>query len=354
MIDVREATPEDNDALIELQRKCPQGTSLVLVMERSPDYFARPHSFEDGHTYVATAAGDIVGVVEFAVRELDVRGVPVKALYEFSLGVDPLSRRKGVATALHGAVEEYARQNGVDLIHLNIIEGNEPSMRLAGSLGFKRAGAFKIYLMMVYEERGLNPGSRVRRAEVEDLEAVSALINETYRGYDFFKPYTWSSLMDYVERLPGFSLDDLYVIEDERGIRACLGYWEYDRVLQFIVEGLTLRHKALATLMGVLGVFMNVPRIPALGEKVSQVFLTPIAYRDALSLGELIKFANNRALGSGVHYLSGATDVDGPLSKVYSSFRHTDTVGHVYVKSVDSTLEAPKREGPLFVDMTDI
>ena len=44
--------------------------------------------------------------------------------------------------ALHGAVEEYARQNGVDLIHLNILEGNESSMRLAGSLGFKRVREF--------------------------------------------------------------------------------------------------------------------------------------------------------------------------------------------------------------------
>ena len=353
MIEIREATPEDNDALIDLQGRCPQGSDLVMVMDRRPDYFARSKPFEEGHVYVATVAGDIVGVVEFGVRELLVGGVPCRSLYEFGMAVDPLYRRKGIATAIHGAVEEYALRNNVDLLHINIVEGNEASYGLFEKLGFSRFGEFKMNLMMVYEERGLDPGFEVRQAEVTDLEDIAAMVNDTHRGYEFFTPYTWESLMGYIERLPGFTLEDIVLAEDPRGIVACLGCWSYDGVLQFIIERMALRHKALSLFLRAAGAFAKMPRMPPVGSKVSQVFLTPVAFRDPEALKELIKHANNEALGRGVDYLCASADPDGPLASVYSGFRHTDAVGHLFVKPMRETA-VPKRRGPLFVDMTDV
>ena len=43
---IREAIPEDNDKLEELQSKCPQGTNLIVSVVNTPDFFGRAKAYE--------------------------------------------------------------------------------------------------------------------------------------------------------------------------------------------------------------------------------------------------------------------------------------------------------------------
>jgi len=45
MIKIREANEEDIGVLIEIERKCPMGTGLVLGHDSSSDYFANYRAF---------------------------------------------------------------------------------------------------------------------------------------------------------------------------------------------------------------------------------------------------------------------------------------------------------------------
>jgi hypothetical protein len=47
LIEIRKATEKDNQALNELQTKCPSGTSIVMNVDSSPDFFARSKPFKD-------------------------------------------------------------------------------------------------------------------------------------------------------------------------------------------------------------------------------------------------------------------------------------------------------------------
>jgi hypothetical protein len=52
-MNIREAVPEDNGELQELQAKCPQGTTLVASTVNTPDFFARAKAYESHKVFVA-------------------------------------------------------------------------------------------------------------------------------------------------------------------------------------------------------------------------------------------------------------------------------------------------------------
>jgi GNAT superfamily N-acetyltransferase len=112
------------------------GTSLVLGVDSSPDYFARSRPFRDWHVFVAVENDIIVGSAAFAVNDTYVEGTQIKTAYEHGFIVDPLHRRKGIAEKLQGHIEDTALENDVDLLYLNIIEDNIPSIRLFSKTGF--------------------------------------------------------------------------------------------------------------------------------------------------------------------------------------------------------------------------
>jgi len=189
MIRIREANEEDNGVLIELERKCPMGTNLVLSHDSSPDYFARSRPFKDWHVLVATENNRIVGSVGYAIRDAYVSGRPCKTAYEYGFMVDPQHRRKGIATQLQKRVERLALQKNVDLLHLNVTEENVPSMNLLSKMGFKLIKHCTVFSLMVYKKQKLVEEVTVRSMEKTDIEKVVSMINDMYHDYGFFRPF---------------------------------------------------------------------------------------------------------------------------------------------------------------------
>ncbi|MEE8181974.1 MAG: hypothetical protein V3T87_01525, partial [Candidatus Thorarchaeota archaeon] len=74
MIEIRNAVEEDNSALIELQKKCPMGRSLILQFDSSPSYFNRSKHQTENHIIIAVEEGNIVGSASCAFMEKRVNG----------------------------------------------------------------------------------------------------------------------------------------------------------------------------------------------------------------------------------------------------------------------------------------
>ncbi len=159
---IKEATEGDNQALIELQKKCPMGTNFILGVDSSPDYFARSRPFKDWHVLVATEKGTILGSCAFAVRKTCVGDKQVKTAYEYGLMVNHLHRRKGIAEKLQRHVEQIAVDTGVDLLHLNIIEDNLPSANLASKMGFENVKDCTTFSLMPYKKQKTNKEETIR------------------------------------------------------------------------------------------------------------------------------------------------------------------------------------------------
>ena len=353
-IKVRKAVKEDNDDLIELGRKCPMGTNLVLGADSSPDYFARSKPFVDWHVLVAIENGKIIGSAGCAIRDTFVQGRPCRTAYEYGFMVDPQHRRKGIAVKLQKHIERLTLQKDVDLLHLLVTEGNVPSMNLFSKMGFKLIKDCATFSLMVYKRQKLVREVVIRNMEKTDIEKVVSIVNEMYHDYSFFNPFQTEDFVEYVKRIPYFDFHNILVFYNGDDVKACLGYWDYNKIMKFIVQRFNWRMKALSFVMRIMGLFTRMPSIPKLGEPLMAYNLTTLAYKDTESLAEIVRHIINTALENRIKFLYIPVDLESPIAAILSGFRHTTIKAHFFVKPLKQDEFLRLKESKLYIDIVDI
>ena len=352
---IREATERDNDALNELQKKCPAGTSLVLGVDSSPDYFARSRPFRDWHVFVASENDIIVGSAAFAVSDTYVEGRKIKTAYEYGFVVDPLHRRKGIAEKLQGHIEHIGLENDVDLLHLDIIEDNIPSISLFSKMGFEKVKDCMTISLMPYKRQRITAEGNIRSMEEADVDDVTGLINEMYRGYDFFVPFQPKDFGEYLGRIPHFDFRNILVLEDNGMLEACLGVWEYDKVRKYIVEKLNWKLSLQTYLIRLIGLFTRMPYIPKPGEPLLSYNLATVAYKRPESMTELLKKTVNIALENKINFIHVTIDPSCPMATVLSQFRfQTRMKLHVLTKPLKQERFPHSRERKIYFDVAEM
>ncbi len=354
MTKIREAIEGDNDALNELQKKCPMGTSLVLGVDSSPDYFARSRPFKDWRVLVAVENDTIVGSAACALSDTYVEGRQFKTAYEYGFIVDSLHRRKGIAEKLQRHIEQIAHDNNIDLLHLDITEDNVPSIGFFSKMGFEKVKDCMIFSLMPYKRQRIVRETSIRSMKECDVDEVANLINEMYHDYSFFAPFQPKDFLEYVRRMPSFDFHNILVLEDNEEIEACLGYWDYNKVRKYIVQKLNLRLKAQTFLIGLIGLFTKMPHIPKPGEPLLSYNLTTMAYRNPEGMMELMKNVVNIALENKINFIHAPVDPKSPIAAVLSQFRHTKVKLHFFTKCLRQTRFPDLRERKLYIDITEM
>ena len=353
-IGIREAEPGDNEVLLALQLRCPQGTELVFQFDRSPDFFARSMPYERGWTFVAEERGLIVGSIECALREAYVGGVLCRAMYVFGIMVDPEHRRKGIASMLQVEVDGVADRLDADLMYAFIVEENVPSLRMVEKMGYLPWKNVRQNLLVAYKEVEVaSPGS-IRPLRMDDVPEVVELINGIYGDHDFYLPFTVESFLGYVERMPHYGVEDILVYEDEGKITAVLGSWEYYRILAPRVIKYNFRMRVQMLMLRVMGLFTDVPKMPGFGEKSLQCILTPLAYRDMESCRELLRHVNNLAIREGVHFVTLICEVGSPQEELMGGYRHTTVTVHQMVKPLKGQVYDSPSTRRLYMNVEDV
>jgi ribosomal protein S18 acetylase RimI-like enzyme len=352
---IREAAERDNDALNELQKKCPMGTSLVLGVDSSPDYFARSRPFKDWHVFVAAENNTIIGSAAFAIRDTYVEGRKIKTAYEYGFIVDPLHRRKGIAEKLQRHIEHIVLDNGVDLLHLDIIEDNIPSISLFSKMGFEKVKDCMTISLMPYKRQRITAEGNIRSMKEADVNDVTDLINEMYRGYDFYAPFQPKDFVEYLRRIPHFDFHNILVLENNGELEACLGIWEYDKVRKYIVEKLNWRLGLQTHLIRLIGLFTRMPYIPKPGEPLLSYNLATVAYKRPESMRELLKKTVNIALGNEINFIHVTIDPSCPMATVLSQFRfQTRMKLHVLIKPLTQQRFPHSRERKIYIDVAEM
>jgi ribosomal protein S18 acetylase RimI-like enzyme len=136
-ITVRQATPEDEAALTELERE-------TWLPHASPAVY-RPRSFFEAsrpdEVRVAILGGRIVGYV--VVRSSTQLPTNAHVLAVVGLGVSSTAVRRGVAGRLLNAVEEYAFASKVERLTLRVLAVNEPARALYEKHGYRIEGVLR-------------------------------------------------------------------------------------------------------------------------------------------------------------------------------------------------------------------
>ena len=347
---IREAIQEDNQQLIELQKKCPMGSDMLLQLDSSPDFFNRSRGYKDWHLLVAEEEGKILGAAGYAVQDKPIGGETYSMVYEYGVMVDPDARRKGIASSLQREIE--ARTSGSDYMHLNITEDNIASHSFFKGYGFEPVKKCVPLMVMAYKEHKVE-ALKIRRMREGDIPVVVDLLNETYRDYAFYEPFTEDSFMEHYGRLPFYNLNDIYLFEQDT-VMAVAGVWDYDKVMKFTLLKFNNRWKMMRLMTRVMGLLTAMPKMSGVGEQMSNWYLTPLGYRDPDAASQLVGYLLNLAYKRNVGMISLPLAADSPIKEVLSGYRYGEGIFIWYMKSISGKELPDVSSKPLFVDVQDV
>jgi N-acetylglutamate synthase-like GNAT family acetyltransferase len=351
-MDIREATPEDNSALIDLQSRCPQGTTIIVSTVNTPDFFARAKVYEDYKVFVCCEGNRIIASSACGLHNAMIKDKVEKVGYEFQAFVDPDYRGRRIAGQLQQVREDYIRSKGAALSYGFIIEGNIPSMRYIERRGFTRYDTVVMPAIAVYREMKVRQEGNVRIMTVNDLPAVTRLLNDTWQKYELYEPVTAESLVALIERIPEYGMGDIQVLEEDGEITACLGIWDWSRVMEVTVNALNSKMEVMGLFMSLAGLITKVPSIPRPGSRLKQTALTQIGFKDISALSTLLRHANNRAYQAGIQQIFCISSRKAPMLGALKGFIHIDTLMHMNIKPL---MEGVTLSGkPVYVSGLDL
>jgi hypothetical protein len=346
MFRIREASREDNDALLQLEAQSPQGTGISIIIDRD-DYFYRSQLHRNSRVLIAEEYGKLVGIMAYAIKDVLIDGEPARAAYFYDLRGEATYRRsmkRGLfrlwRTALDGMEE-----GGASFVYGHVKADNRDSMQVSTKIGAKPIAAFNI--LSLPSLRGSVPALDPHLDALDDeVERISALVGtRNLKPCDFHAPYIRGAELGY--------LRGIYRVERDDSM-AQVSAWDLSSIYRGRVLRMPLSLRALSTVLNPLSTILPVPRVPRVGEQMTYLQLfDPICRgsRGLELLKELIQKLRRRAFADGIDILTLFIYANEPLAALPTFF--PQTVLHYNTMAMplgEASLPAP----PFYLDIRDI
>lgn len=350
MVSIRRASDEDNQALLDVEKMCPQGTGLVLLFDRSPDFFLRSKAYDNYSVYVAEEGAKIVGTISTTIKELNIDGRRTKSVYVYDMRVHPDYRGKGIASSLHQ--HALAEADDARLAYVIIMEENYPSIALIKKMGFQNIHDVLLLNIPLYE-RQTRTTHEIRSVTADDVPQVVDLINDYYRDRDFFSLLTETDFLDKTKRLPGYGLQNVQVIEEGNRIVACAGLWDYSEIFRVSALRVSAKLRVLRSFLKFISIFRETARLPSVGEPFRLMYVRDFAFIGKMDLvDELVRHCLCLANDRGCNFLSFALDPADPIIPLLAKYKPVRVTYHVYAKSLEQkALSSPTM---MYIDAADL
>lgn len=351
-MEIREAVPEDSEALKALQAKCPQGTDLIASIVNTPDFFSRVKAYEFYKVYIACEGDRILGSAACGFKNAVVNGSVARICYGFQDFVAPEYRRTGVASKLHCHREAFAAEQGASLFYAIVIENNTPAMRYIERRGFHLHRTIVMPGLALYKQMDTASKKLVRPALPADLNAIAALSNKTWQNHQLHEPLSVEALSGAINRTPGYDLSHFLVLEEDGEVLAFLGYQDWSQIMKITVESTSFKMRMMGLMLDFAGLFKPMPRMTRPGETLNQVIITLAGFDNPAHLLLLFKHLNNQMLQKGIDYIFFICDRDSSMLKGLKGFIRIDTALNLYVKNLHQ--EKLKADKPIFINGVDL
>ena len=346
MFRIREATREDNDALLHLEAQSPQGTGISIIIDRD-DYFYRSQLHENSKVLIAEEDEKLVGIMAYAIKDIFIEGERERAAYFYDLRGEVSYRRsmkRGLfrlwRTALKG-IEEA----GASFIYGHVKADNNDSMNIAIKMDARPASSFDILSLPALRGQAPDLDPHLDTLD-EEVERISSLVGmRNLKPCDFPAAYLRGAELGYLRG----------VFRIERGdSMAQVSAWDLSSIYQGRVLRMPLSLRALAGVLNPLSTILPVPRIPRVGEQITylQLFDPMCRGNDGIKLlKDLIQHMRRMAYSDGIDILTLFIYSDDPLAALPRFFPEKVLHYNTMVRPLCET-ELPKR--PFYLDIRDI
>ncbi|NBI90182.1 GNAT family N-acetyltransferase [Lachnospiraceae bacterium] len=147
-IEIRELLPEDAEKMIEYLKKIGGETNnltfgkegLPITIEQEREFLLQSHISRQSVQYGAWECGEIIG-------HGNLSGFPRRMGHraEMSLAIVKSHWNKGIGSMVMEKIIEYARQNEVEIIQLEVRCDNENAIHVYEKYGFQHIGTIPAY-----------------------------------------------------------------------------------------------------------------------------------------------------------------------------------------------------------------
>jgi hypothetical protein len=256
---------------------------VKLALAREPDAFAVVPVMGRHHGYIIARnrqTQEPVGMCEWSARESFIDGEPRLLAYLGALRIAPQYRHR--LAVLKGGFEAVRRllhhEHATPYALTAIAAENSPALRLLGAnlRGMPAYRALEPFSTFALRPRPTSRPARVERAGAEDLPAIAVCLARVYRQYQFAPLWSARDLGD-PKRCPGLKPEDFLVVRRGPGIAACVALWDQSAFKQTIVAGYAGRLAWVRPLINLAAPLVKMPRLPATGEPLRQVYLSHLA-----------------------------------------------------------------------------
>jgi ribosomal protein S18 acetylase RimI-like enzyme len=286
---IRDYIPSDNQAVLRLEKRCPQGKELQISFHRR-SFHKRSEMYSDYAILVGLYEGKLVSVVAGAVKEILIDGKKIRAGYFYDLRVDPdyRSLRTKIARKMCMHIAERISLKA-DLVYCMIAARNLRALHL-----IKRYYEAKVIIPFKFL---VNPVYKKRRTRglIEVVHFEEA--HERFLGHnpnrDFYCSPNLKGLLGYVRS---------YRLESSSGEAGC-SIWSNKEILGERIENVPKKYEKIRSVLKVASLFMKTPHIPEKGESLDSWHLFDFYASTPASARKLFLHINNAALQHNKTYI---------------------------------------------------
>ena len=277
----RLADASDDARLRALMRETSLPSWITLSFEREPSYFAGAGLGGEHHAVIACDArnGAIAGMCALTFRQGFVNGESATLAYLGELRISGAARgkvtliRAGFA-ALRRLVAWSAGPCLTSIIEDNLAATRLLTHGLAGFPHYRRLAGLEVAALTSRARAAqLPPGVTVAAARDEDETAITAFLTREHRRFQFAPLWDRAAL----QKAPALSTEDFILAKAGGEIIGCAALWDQRGLRQTRVKSYAGSLSHLRPAANLVLPIAGLPRLPAPGERLEQIFLSHIA-----------------------------------------------------------------------------
>jgi hypothetical protein len=259
---IREATSNDNEALLQLTELSPMDGVISLCIQRQPDFFALTKIRGESTVLVAVEQERIVGVFSASRQEVWVNKVRMPVYYIGDLKVHPAYRGSKIALELAQYMHGVLVRKKAKLLFCTTADGNAKVTPFfqggAGLPAFEDIGLFRVLQIL---PTPFQPKINFTVTDCTGIPKAGDLIS-FYNA--FFQKYQLGPVV--TEQAIG-SCRHLMLIENGK-IKAAISLMDTSKLKQNVVHAMPWYLRIASSISNVLAEVLPTLRLPEIGEAI--------------------------------------------------------------------------------------